>query len=86
MQFNPDDKKIKGMFKKVRNIERIKEEGNAFFKQKKYEEAHEKYTEALDLSKYNKFINAILYCNRAQSLLKMDKSAEALADYNKAIE
>lgn len=65
MQFDPDDKKIRTAFKKVRAIERIRQDGNNLFKQQKYQEAYDKYTEGLNISKYNKNINAILYSNRA---------------------
>ena len=58
-----------------------KEEGNACFKAKNFQGAFDKYTEALEEAKYNRQMKAVLYCNRAQALLKMDKQSEAMKDY-----
>ena len=65
MQFDPDDSKIKKAYKSVRNIERVRQEGNENFKAGKYEEAYDLYTQGLELAKFNKNIKAILYSNRA---------------------
>ena len=54
------------------------------FKEKKYQEAHDKYTEGLALAKNNKHISAILHSNRAAALIKLDKKTEALKDLNEA--
>jgi len=43
----------------------MKEEGNQLFKTNKWSEAYEKYTEALDVDKYNRSVNAKLFLNRA---------------------
>jgi tetratricopeptide (TPR) repeat protein len=63
-----------------------KEEGNTCFKSKDFQGAFDKYTEALEEAKYNRQIKAVLYCNRAQALLKMDKQSDAMKDYTASCE
>ena len=54
---------------------KLKEEGNAFFKEKKYKKAIEKYNEAIEETRGMMF----LYTNRAMAYIQ-------IGEYNKAIE
>ena len=54
----------------------FKNEGNKLFKEGKYEEAREKYTEAL---KYDS-TNSVIYSNRSTTHLKLKNYEEALCD------
>ena len=42
-----------------------KDEGNDFFKNKKYREAIDEYTEGIKQNSSDLTMNAVLYCNRA---------------------
>ncbi|KAG2042760.1 hypothetical protein BDR03DRAFT_990382 [Suillus americanus] len=70
----------------VKDVERLKEEGNAAFKGSRLQDAIARYTEALDRigeieeeGKGGK-IRATLLSNRATTLVKLDKYEEALLD------
>ena len=42
-----------------------KDEGNDFFKKKKYRKAIDEYTEGIKQDSSDLMMNAVLYCNRA---------------------
>ncbi|KAI0793350.1 hypothetical protein C8Q75DRAFT_557045 [Abortiporus biennis] len=63
-------------------VAKLKDEGNALFTQKKFSEAHRKYTEAI--RKDDK--NAVLYANRAACCLSMKRYMDASKDALLAIE
>jgi Flp pilus assembly protein TadD len=50
-------------------IEELKAEGNSLHSQKKYREAYNKFTEAIELAPDN----AILHCNRAAASMTMNE-------------
>ena len=55
-------------------------------KNQKYEEAEQKYTEAINLDPSNKKLNAIIFSNRAQTFIKRKETLKALDDLNKSLE
>jgi len=59
---------------------KLKDQGNELMKQNKYEEAIEKYTEALDIVP-----NAIFYCNRAAAYSKVTRHSDAVSDAKSAL-
>lgn len=59
----------------------IKDQGNELMKQNKYEEAIEKYTQAIDISP-----NAIFYCNRAAAFSKVGRHDDAVNDAKSALQ
>jgi len=61
---------------------RAKDEGNEFFKNAKFPEAVERYTEAIKRDP----TNHMLYTNRATAYTKLGAQAEALKDCDKCIE
>lgn len=83
---DPDNRKCQKYFKLVRLLEKKKEEGNAFFKAGKNQEAIDAYTEALTVDPANKDYNATLLGNRAAALLKLKQLVPALRDCEKALE
>jgi len=60
--------------------QKLKNEGNQFMKEKKYQEAIDKYTEAINVTE-----SAVYYCNRAAAYTSMENYEEALQDCKKAI-
>jgi len=64
--------------------EKYKSEGNEFFKNNKFNEAMEKYTQAIDLKVETKN-NAIYYSNRAFVNLKLENYGSTIQDANTAI-
>ncbi|XP_013775928.1 dnaJ homolog subfamily C member 7-like [Limulus polyphemus] len=81
----PDHNKAQEMYKKIKLLRTKKEEGNVFFKEGNYQEAHNIYTEALSIDLSNISTNAKLYFNRATVCAKMARINEAIEDCSKAI-
>jgi len=85
LRLHPDYAEAISLFRKVKKIERLKEEGNNSFTSGNYQEALEKYTLALsednDLDAYN----ATLYANRAAALKNLGRYQEAIQDLNFSI-
>lgn len=83
---DPDHKKARLALKKAKRLQSMKQEGNDFFSQGKYQEAYDIYTEALTIDPLNKSTNAKLYYNRALVGSKIDKTEQAIDDCSQAIE
>jgi len=83
---DPDHEKTKKCRELLTNIRAKKDEGNALFKQEKYQEALDIYSEALVIDKFHARANAKLYCNRAACYSKVGKFSEAIDDCSKAIQ
>ena len=72
--------------KRIKDVDRLKEEGNIAFKTGKLQEATDKYGEALERIGADPRegeggqIRAILLSNRATTLVKLDRHEDALAD------
>ncbi|KXN90332.1 hypothetical protein AN958_04365 [Leucoagaricus sp. SymC.cos] len=92
LRFDPSCEPAQKLRKRVRDVERLKEEGNSAFKSGKLREAVDKYTEALErigeLEEEGKGgqIRATLLSNRATTLLKLSKHEEALKDTTTSLE
>jgi len=76
-----EEKKIKEYINPELSV-KAKEEGNELFKQKRYVEAVERYTEAIKRDPSNH----VLYTNRATAYTKLQAYSEALKDCDKCIE
>ncbi|KAK6455868.1 Ppt1 serine/threonine phosphatase [Scheffersomyces xylosifermentans] len=61
---------------------KLKDQGNAFLKDHKFDEAVEAYTKAIELDG----TNAVFYSNRAQVHIKMENYGLAIIDCDKALE
>lgn len=68
----------------LKKAEEFKEKGNGFFKECKYEQAIDLYTEAI-FCKIPPTKKAIYYCNRSLANLRMENSSIALFDACEAI-
>jgi stress-induced-phosphoprotein 1 len=63
-------------------MEELKKKGNEEFKNKNFESAIEYYTQAMSIEPQNH----ILFSNRAQAFLKLQRFEDALVDIQKTIE
>ena len=52
LRLDPDNARAKKLRQRVKAVERLKEEGNASFKQGSMQDAIDKYTEAIDVSSH----------------------------------
>uniref|UniRef100_A0A069DN47 DnaJ protein n=1 Tax=Clytia hemisphaerica TaxID=252671 RepID=A0A069DN47_9CNID len=82
----PDFKKAREAYKKAKNLEATKEEGNKAFRGGDYQEALRLYTKALEIDPINKSTNSKLYCNRATVNFKLKKMEDSVKDCTSAIE
>ena len=69
----------------IAGIRDNKDAGNKLFREEKYEEACQQYSQALSVDKSHARVNAKLYCNRAACHLKLSRFSEAVEDCSKAI-
>ncbi|KAJ7918823.1 protein prenylyltransferase [Mycena leptocephala] len=89
---DPGHEPAQRLRKRVKDVERLKEEGNAAFKTGKLDDAIEKYGEALDrvgdAEEEGKGgqIRATLLSNRATALLKLNRHEDALRDTDASLE
>lgn len=49
LRLDPDNARAKQLRIRIKNVERLKEEGNTLFKQNRWQDAIEKYGEALEV-------------------------------------
>jgi len=85
LRLDPDNKGCRVELKKLRRLEKLKEEGNAFFKQRKWQAAHDKYAEALCVDPFNDYMQKTLLSNRAATLDKLGRTEDALKDCTRAL-
>ncbi|KAJ7597541.1 hypothetical protein C8J56DRAFT_818164 [Mycena floridula] len=91
LRLDPQFELASKLRKRVKDVERLKDEGNTFFKGGQLEQACEKYGEALDRigtedhEGKGGIIRAILLSNRATTLVKMNKFDEALVDTDESL-
>lgn len=64
----------------VEKAQKLKNEGNQFMKEQKYQDAIDKYSAAIEAQE-----SAIFYCNRAAAYTSVENYEEALQDCKKAI-
>ncbi|KAF7356927.1 hypothetical protein MVEN_01028600 [Mycena venus] len=89
---DPGHEPAQRLRKRVKDVERLKEEGNAAFKTGRLDEAIEKYGEALervgDAEEEGRGgqIRATLLSNRATALLKLNRHEDALRDTDASLE
>eukprot|EP01060_Flectonema_neradi_P010377 TRINITY_DN17457_c1_g1_i1.p1 TRINITY_DN17457_c1_g1~~TRINITY_DN17457_c1_g1_i1.p1 ORF type:complete len:485 (+),score=97.63 TRINITY_DN17457_c1_g1_i1:48-1457(+) len=86
LSLDPDFTEAAKLLKAARRFENVKQEANDLFKARQYEEADEKYTEALLIDPQNKKLNSVLFNNRAANRMSLKRYEDALKDVNKAIE
>ncbi|RKF73138.1 DnaJ-like protein subfamily C member 7-like protein [Golovinomyces cichoracearum] len=82
---DPDYREAVKYLRIVQKLEKMKNEGNSEYKSGKYQEAINKYTEALQIDPLNKGTNSKLLQNRAQCYLRLKSFKDAIADCESAI-
>ncbi|OAX40322.1 TPR-like protein [Rhizopogon vinicolor AM-OR11-026] len=86
LRLDPGHESAQRLRKRVKDVERLKEEGNTAFKGSRLQEAVDRYTDALDrigeVEEEGKGgqIRATLLSNRATTLVKLERYEEALGD------
>jgi DnaJ family protein C protein 7 len=83
---DPDMKSAVKNLRMVQKLERLKQDGNAAFKSGRYQEAIDKYTQALDVDAANKNTNSKILQNRALCNSKLKKWSNAISDCDKALQ
>ncbi|KAJ6469745.1 hypothetical protein C8R47DRAFT_766780 [Mycena vitilis] len=89
---DPGHEPAQRLRKRVKDVERLKEEGNAAFKMGRLDEAIEKYSEGLERvgeaeeEAKGGQIRATLLSNRATALLKLNRHEDALRDTDASLE
>ena len=86
LKINQDHELARKMLTSIEKTESFKTKGNDAIKAKKFQEAKKHYTDAIEVNKINKKLNAILYSNRALANMRMNLNKEAVADCDKSIE
>ena len=77
LRLDPDNERAKKLRQRVKAVEKLKDEGNALFKSNNWQEAIDKYTEALEVVGDSEdeakggTMRATLLSNRATSLVKV---------------
>lgn len=69
----------------IDEAKRLKEEGNAFYKEKKYKEAFDMYTEALLLPSLPDRERAMLHSNRSATYCALGQHGKAVKEADRAI-
>ena len=81
--FQPVDKSLQEQ--NIKKAVLLKEQGNKSINNNDYETALTHYSRAILLRCHDPHLNSILYANRAQANLAVEKYGEALADSHAAI-
>nr|CAH8854211.1 unnamed protein product [Trichobilharzia regenti] len=85
LRLHPDHTETQKVYKRAKNLMKLKEEGNAFIHDNRYSKAFEAYSKALEVDPSHDMINAKLYCNRACALFYLNRFEEALKDCDAAV-
>ncbi|KAF9477074.1 DnaJ-domain-containing protein [Pholiota conissans] len=92
LRYDPGHEGAQKLRKRIKDVERLKEEGNVAFKSGKLQEAYDKYTECLERIGATEEegkggqIRGTLLSNRATTLVKLDRYEDALADAKASLE
>ena len=83
---DPDYRDAVKYLRLVQKLDRMKAEGNAEYKAKRFQAAIDKYSETLDVDPLNKGINSKLLLNRALCRVQLKDYQGAIADCERAIQ
>lgn len=85
LQGDPDFKDAIKYLRQAQKLDRMKADGNAEYKRGRYQEALDKYTQALEVDPLNKVINSKILQNRALCKQHLKDYKGAVADCDRAI-
>jgi len=85
LNFDPDLKECQIIMKKTIKTGKMKEAAAEVFKEQKYEDAIEKFTEILEVDPMNGNFNATILLNISICYVKLNNNREALVALNKAV-
>ena len=86
LECDPDFRDAVKWLRLVQKLDRLKEEGNDFFKRGRYQQAIDVYTSALEVDAGNRGTNSKILNNRAMCFSKLKQWTKALEDCDKAIQ
>jgi DnaJ family protein C protein 7 len=86
LECDPEFKNAIKYLRLTQKLERTKEEGNGMFKTGRYQQAIEKYSEALEIDPTNRVTNSKILQNRALCYIKVKEYKRAIADCTRALE
>ncbi|KAI5200793.1 TPR-like protein [Aureobasidium subglaciale] len=82
---DPDYKDAVKYLRMVQKLDRMKEEGNGYFKTGKYQQAVETYSSALEVDPQNRGTNSKILQNRALCYTKLKEWQKAIEDCERAL-
>ncbi|KAL3281185.1 hypothetical protein HHI36_004402 [Cryptolaemus montrouzieri] len=85
LRLAPDHAKAMEIYKRAKLLKKKKEEGNEAYKNCRFQEALNLYSEALNIDPLNKKTNAKLHFNKATVLSRLNKLREAVDDCTAAL-
>ncbi|XP_043480997.1 dnaJ homolog subfamily C member 7-like [Leptopilina heterotoma] len=85
LRLAPDHGKALEIYKKAKSLKLKKEEGNTAFKENRYAEAYNLYTQALLLDPQNVLTNAKLHFNKATVAAKLGRLNESVTECTEAL-
>jgi len=85
LELDPDNKKIRVLLKKAREVMKAKHAGDAAFRAQAYNDAITAYSNALAIDPELDAVNSKIYCNRAACYSSLQQWQDALTDCNQAL-
>jgi DnaJ family protein C protein 7 len=85
LECDPDYKDAASWLRKVKRLERVKNDGNIEYKARRWQAAFDKYTEALSIDPTNRGTNSKLLQNRALCRIQLRQYDAAISDCDQAI-
>ncbi|KAF5222988.1 putative TPR-repeat-containing chaperone protein DNAJ [Trypanosoma cruzi] len=86
LELDPDNRKASALLKMIRVMESQKERGNAAYREKRYRDAINAYTTAIELDLTNVRMVATLRANQAAAKMELKEYSSALLDCEFAIQ
>ena len=85
LQLDPDNKEARLWYKRFKKLETSKADGNDAFKARRYADAIQLYSTALDVDVDVPLVRAQLFANRAAAHMALKQHTEALRDLNSSL-
>ncbi|KAL0477152.1 Hsp40/DnaJ [Acrasis kona] len=86
LRMDPDNQACLQFRKQLKSIENAKEDGNKSFKSGDYQDAIDKYAQAVQIDPLNKVLNSTIYCNLSTAATKQGKHEDSVKYANSAID